>query len=508
MPKKFYVTTPIYYPSGNLHLGHAYTTTLADVLKRYKDMQGFETFFLTGSDEHGQKIETKAKEAGLEPMIYLEDKIENFKNLWNKLNIDYSKFIRTTDEYHEQTVKKIFSLLVKKELIYKGAYEGLYCISCEEFLNPDQIDDNGNCKISNNKPELIKEDTYFLKISQFQSFIETVLESNFLIPDYRRTEMLKNFVEPGLKDLSVTRISFKWGIPINEDPKHVVYVWLDALSNYITALGYLQEDDSLFKKFWADPETEILQLAGKEIIRFHAIYWPIILEALNLRQPSHLLGHGWILSNSTKMSKSLGNVIDPIAVIDEFGADSLRFYISYELPTEKDGNFTMDLFKESFNAHLANNIGNLISRTNNMITKYFNGYIESDINDVDKTMIDLANNTIEQYQSLMDQYKISAAIRTVLDLSAACNKYIEETTPWNLDKEGKNKELATVLMTLQRCIAIISFLLKPILVSNYSDMIEQCGLENIEISFENLQTFKNIKFNRLGNKKILFQRLK
>ncbi|WP_026389313.1 methionine--tRNA ligase [[Acholeplasma] multilocale] len=508
MPKKFYVTTPIYYPSGNLHLGHAYTTTLADILKRYKEMQGYETYFLTGSDEHGQKIESKAKEAGLEPMDYLEDKIENFKTLWTKLNIDYDKFIRTTDDYHEETVKKIFSLFIEKDLIFKGDYEGLYCVSCEEFLNADQMDEEGNCKISGNKPELVKEDTYFLKTSEFQEFIEGVLSSDFLIPEYRRTEMLKNFVEPGIRDLSVTRTSFKWGIPINEDPNHVVYVWLDALTNYITGLGYLQEDSSLFEKFWQDPETEILQLAGKEIIRFHAIYWPIILEGLALRQPTHLLGHGWILNKDTKMSKSLGNVVEPIALIEEYGADALRFYIANDLPTDKDGNFTMDLFKESFNAHLANNMGNLISRVNNMITKYFDGHLGEDLTQVNEELTKLGVQTIDRYQELMDQYKISEAIRVVLDLGQACNKYIEESAPWNLEKEGKLDELKVVMTTLQRNISIISYLMKPILVMNSNIMIEQCGLEGIELSFNDLKTFKNIKFNKLGDKAVIFQRLK
>ncbi|WP_031542310.1 methionine--tRNA ligase [Mesoplasma photuris] len=508
MPKKFYVTTPIYYPSGNLHIGHAYTTTLADILNRYKQTKGYETFFLTGSDEHGQKIEEKAKEANQEPMVYLEDKIANFKTLWEKLDIKYSKFIRTTDDYHEQTVKKIFTTLLEKGLIFKGDYEGLYCVSCEEFLNADQITEDGNCKISGGKPQLVKEDTYFLKTSAFQDFATKVLTSDFLLPEYRRNEMLKNFVEPGIKDLSVTRTTFKWGIPIDQDPSHVVYVWIDALSNYITALGYDQNDDSLFKKFWQDPETEILQLAGKEIIRFHAIYWPIMLEGLGLRQPNHLLGHGWILSKDTKMSKSLGNVIDPIALIDEFGADALRFYIANDLPTDKDGNFTMDLFTESFNAHLANNIGNLISRTNNMITKYFDGHLGDDLNLVDKIMLDEANKSIEKFELLMDQYKISEAIRVVLDLGQTTNKYIEDKAPWNLEKEGKLEELKVVMITLQRMISIISFLLSPILVKNSEIMLEQCGLKTDSLNFDNIKTFENIKFNKLGEKAVIFQRIK
>ncbi|AVN63406.1 methionine--tRNA ligase [Mesoplasma florum] len=508
MPKKFYVTTPIYYPSGNLHIGHAYTTTLADILKRYKDMQGYETFFLTGSDEHGQKIEEKAREAGLTPIDYLEDKVESFKTLWKVLKIDYTKFIRTTDSYHEETVKKIFTLLLEKGFIYKGNYEGLYCISCEEFLNADQIDENNMCKISNTKLELVKEETYFLKTSLFQEFMENeVLASEFLIPAYRRNEMLNSFVKPELKDLSVTRTSFSWGIPINEDPKHVVYVWLDALTNYITALGYLQNDDSNFWKFWADQDTEILQLAGKEIIRFHSIYWPIILKSLGLRQPTHLLGHGWILSKDTKMSKSLGNVIDPIDMINKYGADALRFYIGYELPTEKDGNFTDDLFIESFNAHLANNVGNLISRTNQMITKYFDGFIENDNIMYDDNLTAKGIETINLYIQNMDQYKISDAMRNILDLGNACNKYIEETMPWNLAKEEKLDELKNVMATLQRNISIMIFLLKPILVENYADMIEQIGLNGVELTFDKIINWDKIIFKKLGDKKIIFKRV-
>ncbi|ASZ08800.1 methionine--tRNA ligase [Mesoplasma chauliocola] len=508
MPKKFYVTTPIYYPSGNLHIGHAYTTTLADILKRYKDMQGYETYFLTGSDEHGQKIEQKANEAGQTPMEYLEDKVESFKTLWNALKIDYTKFIRTTDEYHEKTVQKIFSLLLENGFIYKGNYEGLYCVSCEEFLNADQIDENNMCKISNTKLELVKEETYFLKTSLFQDFMENeVLASDFLIPAYRRNEMLNSFVKPELKDLSVTRTSFSWGIPIKENPDHVVYVWLDALTNYITALGYMQEDHTNFDKFWNDENTEILQLAGKEIIRFHSIYWPIILKALDLRQPTHLLGHGWILSKDTKMSKSLGNVIDPVELINEYGADALRFYVGYELPTEKDGNFTTELFIESFNAHLANNIGNLISRTNQMISKYFEGYLDITNVKYDSELIIKGKETIDQYIINMDQYKISDAIRNILDLGNVCNKYIEEKMPWNLAKEENFNELKNVMATLQRSLSIIVYLMKPILVENYENMIEQIGLENVNLSFEKLKEWNEINFNKLNDKKIIFKRV-
>lgn len=506
--KTFYVTTPIYYPSGNLHIGHAYTTTLADVLNRFKKMDGFETFFLTGSDEHGQKIEKKAQEAGIEPIEFLNDKVASFKELWKLLHIDYSKFIRTTDDYHMEAVKKIFTNLLNKGLIYKGKYEGLYCVSCEEFLTNEQIGEDGLCIVSHTKPEKVEEETYFLKVSQFQDFITTLLESDWLIPAYRRNEMLKNFVDPGLKDLSVTRISFKWGIPINEDPKHVIYVWLDALTNYITALGYDQEDDSLFKEFWAD-NTEIVQFVGKEITRFHSIYWPIILKSLDLRMPTKLVSHGWIMSKGDKMSKSLGNVINPVEYIKEFGADALRFYISYELPIDKDGNFTRELFIESYNAHLANNIGNLTSRVNNMITKYFEGELNWDFNDVDSSINESIVKCINDYRNHMNEYNISQAMRDVLDLGQICNKYIEDSTPWNLAKEEKTDDLKKVLATLQKAITVIAFLLKPVLVESYPDMIEQTGVDRPEeLTFERLLDFNDIKFNKLGDKKVLFQRIK
>ncbi|ATG97721.1 methionine--tRNA ligase [Mesoplasma lactucae] len=506
--KTFYVTTPIYYPSGELHIGHAYTTTLADILNRYKKNDGYETFFLTGSDEHGEKIEIKSAEMGLPPLQFLEEKVNKFKELWKALGIHYSKFIRTTDKYHEDAVKRIFTKLLEQGDIYKGFYEGKYCISCEEFLTTEQIDENGFCKISHTLPTDVKEETYFLKTSAYQEFITDLLNSNFIIPDYRKNEMLKNFVEPGLKDLSVTRISFKWGIPITEDPKHVIYVWLDALTNYITALGYMQKNHELFDKFWSE-DTEIVQLVGKEITRFHSIYWPIILKMLDLRIPNKLVSHGWILSNNDKMSKSLGNVVNPMDYIEEFGADGLRFYIANELPIDKDGNFSREMFIESYNAYLANNIGNLISRVNNMITKYFDGHLGDDLSVSDEFIDSKISQLIDDYKANMDKYDIYTATRKIVEFSAICNKYIEDKEPWNLDKENKTEELRTVLMSLQKAITVISFLLKPILVFTYDDMIEQTGIKDPEnLTYGALKTFDNLSFNKLGDKKVLFQRIK
>jgi len=505
--KTFYITTPIYYPSGNLHVGHAYTTTLADILTRYKKEQGYETYFLTGSDEHGQKIEQKAKEAGLSPMEYLDEKVAAFQALWSELHIDYSKFLRTTDDSHVQSVQRIFTKLLNKGYIYEGKYSGLYCVTCEEFLDPDQIDENGLCKVSGDKPQLVEEDTYFLKVSEFQRFLEKFLHTDTLIPVARRNEIYKNFVEPGVKDLSVTRVSFQWGIPIQENPKHVIYVWLDALTNYITALGYDSADDELFEKFWSE-DTEIVQLIGKEIGRFFAIYWPTILQMLELRLPSKIISHGWILNRDTKMSKSIGNVINPLDYIHEFGADALRFYLAYELPMDRDGNFTRELFIECYNAHLANNIGNLTSRVNNMITTYFGGDLGTErISDQVIEAERLA--MIDQYEKLMDAYDVSGALHEVVAFSSLMNKYIETKEPWVMNKEGRTEELKQVMVTLQNAITTINYLMKPVLVETYPAMMEQTGYANLDdLDFEALRKIEKAKFVPLGAKKILFQRIK
>ncbi|WP_338969776.1 methionine--tRNA ligase [Spiroplasma endosymbiont of Labia minor] len=500
--KYFYVTTPIYYPSGNLHIGHAYTTTLADILSRYKKIQNFETFFLTGSDEHGQKIEKKAIEMQLSPQEYVDKVTANFKILWEKLNIDYSKFIRTTDIQHIDAVKKIFTNLYNKDLIYKGQYDGIYCVTCEEFLTSSQISSEGFCIISGDKPQLIKEDTYFLRVSKFQEFLTELLKTNFLIPESRRKEMLKNFIEPGLEDLSVTRITLEWGIPINEDLKHVIYVWLDALSNYITALGYNSSDDSLFKKFWSN-DAEIVQLVGKEITRFHSIYWPVILKSLDLRLPDKLLSHGWILFKNAKMSKSLGNVINPLDLIEKFESDTLRFYIAHELPTNRDGNYSEDLIIESYNTHLANNFGNLASRVSNMIIKYFDGEL-IDTNFDNSEIFKFANETIDKFQTLMNNYDISEAVHTALLLGQHCNKIIEEIKPWNLFDKKKYDELKNFLAAIRYCITAMTLMLKPILVNKIKLFAQQFGYEQEKIDFSNLNT---IKFEKITDKLIIFKRI-
>ncbi|AGR41667.1 methionine--tRNA ligase [Spiroplasma taiwanense] len=504
MKKNFFVTTPIYYPSGKLHIGHAYTTTLADVIARFKKEDGYDVFFLTGSDEHGQKIQQKAKENNLSPKEYVDPIIESFKNLWNLLDISYDRFIRTTDDDHIEAVQKIFSELVEKDLIFLSKYKGKYCISCEEFLTSEQMDDFFIHDVCQNVAIDFSEETYMLRVSKFQKYLQKLFESNFLEPETRKKEMLNNFINNDLEDLSVTRVNFDWGIPINENKRHVIYVWIDALSNYITALGYKTKDDELFKKFWAK-DTEILQIIGKEITRFHSIYWPVILNSLNLRMPDKILSHGWILSSSKKMSKSIGNVIDPLEIINNFSSDALRFYIINNLPTDKDGNFSEELFIESFNNNLANNVGNLISRVSNMIIKYFDGLLP--VIDISKEKLTKNGfEVIDEYKDLMNKYNFSEAISVVLKFSQELNKFIEDSKPWNLEKENKIEELAKVLSILQRNIIIISYLLKPILVKSYSKMIMQMGLKPDEVNFKSL--FKELKFRKITDKLILFERIK
>ncbi|AKU80310.1 methionine--tRNA ligase [Spiroplasma turonicum] len=504
MKKNFYVTTPIYYPSGNLHIGHAYTTTLADVICRYKKMDGYKTFFLTGSDEHGQKIELKAKENNLDPKTYVDNIVKNFKHLWNKLNINYDKFIRTTDNFHIETVQKIFSTLLKKDLIYLSKYKGEYCISCEEFLTKEQILDNKFHVVCKNEFIIFEQDSYMLRVSKFKEFLTNLFSTNFLEPENRKKEMLNNFINNELEDLSVTRVNFSWGIPVIEDPKHVIYVWIDALSNYISALGYLNNEPQVMNDFWSE-ETEVLQIIGKEITRFHSIYWPVILKSLDLRLPDKILSHGWILSKNDKMSKSLNNVIDPVDVINKYSSDSLRFYISYNLPTYKDGSFTDELFIESYNNNLANNVGNLISRTSNMIIKYFDGMLPN-VDIKDEPIYLIGDQTIKSYKCSMDKYNISESIDSVLKLGQECNKYIEEIRPWDLDKNNQMDKLAKVLNVLHRNIVIIIYLLSPILVESCNKMLKQVGVDENEINFETLLN-SSYKINKLTDREILFKRI-
>ncbi len=472
--KPFYITTPIYYPSGNPHIGHCYTTVACDSIARYKRMQGYDVMFLTGTDEHGQKIEEKAKDKGITPKQYVDEIVEIFKKLWDYMNIDYDRYIRTTDDYHVESVQKIFKALYDKGYIYKGEYSGKYCTPCESFWTDSQLVD-GKCPECGRDVIEAKEEAYFFRMSDFAERIEKLLtETDFLQPKTRAVELVNNFIKPGLEDLCVSRTSFTWGVPVTFDEKHVVYVWIDALSNYITALGYENNAYSDFNKYWpADTH-----MVAKDIMRFHAIIWPAMLMALELPLPKHLAVHGWITFNGQKMSKSLGNVVDPFVLGERYGADAIRYHILREMALGADSSFSNEIMINRINSDLANGLGNLVSRTVAMIDKYFGGTLPAlrEAGDFDDDLMNTAVSLKASVDDYIEKTQINNALAEIFKVVSRANKYIDETTPWVLGKdESKKARLATVLYNLLESIRIASTLLSAFMPTTMPKVFEQIG---------------------------------
>ncbi|MCQ9292238.1 methionine--tRNA ligase [Staphylococcus hyicus] len=501
----FYITTPIYYPSGNLHIGHAYSTVAGDVIARYKRLQGYDVRYLTGTDEHGQKIQEKAQKAGMSEIEYLDTMIDSIKALWKKLDISNDDFIRTTEKRHTAVVEKIFEKLLKQGDIYLGEYEGWYSVPDETYYTETQLVEpvyengkivGGKSPDSGHDVELVKEESYFFKLSKYTDRLLAFYDEHpeFIQPPSRKNEMINNFIKPGLDDLAVSRTSFDWGVKVPSNPKHVVYVWLDALVNYISALGYLTDEDELFKKYWpAD-----IHLMAKEIVRFHSIIWPIILMALDVPLPKKVFAHGWILMKDGKMSKSKGNVMDPNVLIDRYGLDATRYYLMRELPFGSDGVFTPEAFVERTNYDLANDLGNLVNRTISMINKYFDGQLpayQGPQHELDKDMEQMALDTVKAYHESMDNLQFSVALATVWKFISRTNKYIDETTPWVLAKDETNKVmLGNVMAHLVENIRYAAVLLRPFLTHAPYQIFEQLNIQNKALyEFDSLQSYGQLK---------------
>ena len=497
MTKSFYITTPIYYPSGKLHIGSAYTTIACDVLARYKRMMNYDVFYLTGLDEHGQKIQQKAEEAGITPQAYVDGMAVGVKELWQLLDISYDKFIRTTDDYHEKVVAQVFERLLAQDDIYLGEYSGWYSVSDEEFFTESQLaevyrDENGKViggvAPSGHEVEWVSEESYFLRLSKYQDRLVEFFKSqpDFITPDGRLNEMLKNFIEPGLEDLAVSRTTFTWGVKVPSNPRHVVYVWFDALLNYVTALGYGQEDHENFDKFW---NGTVFHMVGKDILRFHSIYWPILLMMLDIKLPERLIGHGWFVMKDGKMSKSKGNVIYPEMLVERFGLDPLRYYLMRSLPVGSDGTFTPEDYVARINYELANDLGNLLNRTVAMVNKYFGGQVPAYVENVTAFDADLAKvveENIAEFHKQMNAVDYPRALEAVWNIISRTNKYIDETAPWVLAKEDGDKEqLAAVMAHLAASLRVVAHLIQPFMMNTSNAIMEQLGL-GLDFDLENL----------------------
>ena len=491
---KFYVTTPIYYPSGKFHIGTAYTTVLADSMKRLHLLKGENAYMLTGTDEHGQKIEEKAKEQGKTPKAYVDGMAAYAKDLWAKMKIDYDDFIRTTDERHVKVVQKIFDRFMEQGDIYKGEYEGWYCVPCESYFTETQLVD-GKCPDCGREVKLMKEEAYFFNMKKYADRLLKYYEEHpdFIKPEFRKNEMINNFIKPGLEDLCVTRTTFDWGIKVLRDPKHVIYVWVDALTNYITALGYGSDDDTLFKKYWpAD-----LQIVGKDIARFHLIYWPIFLMALDLPLPKTILVHNWVTMKDGKMSKSKGNVIYPDDLVEKYGLDSVRYFLLREMPVAQDAIFSPEGFVERYNFDLCNDLSNLLNRTVSMVNKYFGGNVpvyNGTPNNVDKELEEFCVKQINAFENKMEDYEIANALQEIWTLISRTNKYIDETMPWALAKEDNKEKLESVMYHLIENLRKIAILIKPFMNDTADNILRQIGVNDKELkTWDSLKQYDSLK---------------